>query len=164
MGFIFIPIISIQNNLNLSQIALIFAVMRLPYIIDVFTGAFADRYNKKKFILLVLFFMSFLFALLGLKDGFVSTLTISLGIAFGLALLRPAISGLISDYTRPEHEGKITGIQHCVSGLGSAIGALVFGGIASIFSMESGFIGIGIFLFLFALRGIIRKFHISERI
>ena len=115
VGFIFIPIIAVQNHFNLSQVALIFAVMRLPYVIDIFTGAFADRYNKKKFILLILLFMSFLYALLGLRDGFASIMTISLGIAFGLSLLRPAISGLISEYTRPEDDGKITGIQHCMA-------------------------------------------------
>lgn len=164
VGFIFIPIISIQNNLNLSQIALIFAVMRLPYVIDVFTGAFADRYNKKKFILLVLFFMSFLYTLLGLRDGFVSILVISLGIAFGLSLLRPAISGLISEYTHPGDDGKITGLQHCVGGLGAALGSLIFGGLSSLRGMEFAFISIGIFLFLFALRGIVRKFHITEKI
>lgn len=37
IGFIFIPIISIKNNLTLSQIAMVFAVMRVPYLIDFFT-------------------------------------------------------------------------------------------------------------------------------
>ncbi len=107
--------------------------------------------------------MSFLYALLGLKDGFASILTISLGIAFGLSLLRPAISGLISEYTHPGDDGKITGLQHCVGGLGAALGSLLFGATASIFGMEAGFIGIGIFLFIFALWGIIRKFHVLEK-
>jgi hypothetical protein len=63
-GFIFIPIVAAKNNLNLSQIAIIFAIMRLPYVINFFTGELVDRYNKNKFIIIVFLFLSFLFALL----------------------------------------------------------------------------------------------------
>jgi len=37
VGFIFIPIVALQNNLTLTQIAIVFAIMRLPYIIDFFS-------------------------------------------------------------------------------------------------------------------------------
>ena len=37
VGFIFIPIVSIANNLSLSQVAMVFAAMRLPYLIGFFT-------------------------------------------------------------------------------------------------------------------------------
>jgi hypothetical protein len=35
VGFLFIPIIALENNLTLSQIAILFAVMKLPYMISV---------------------------------------------------------------------------------------------------------------------------------
>jgi hypothetical protein len=35
-SFLFIPIISAENYLSLSQIALVFAAMRFPYIVNVF--------------------------------------------------------------------------------------------------------------------------------
>lgn len=35
VGFLFIPIVAIENNLSLSQIAILFAVMRLPYMINI---------------------------------------------------------------------------------------------------------------------------------
>lgn len=35
-SFLFIPIVAAENNLSLSQIALIFAAMKLPYVINVF--------------------------------------------------------------------------------------------------------------------------------
>ena len=38
VGFLFIPIVSIENHLNLSQIAIVFAVMKLPYLINIFIG------------------------------------------------------------------------------------------------------------------------------
>ena len=81
IGFIFIPIVAIRINLSLSQIAVIFAIMRVPYLIDFFTGEFADKYSKRRFILIVLLFLSFLFALLGFKDNFGGIITITLGIS-----------------------------------------------------------------------------------
>jgi hypothetical protein len=36
VGFLFIPIVALENNLTLSQIAILFAVMRVPYMINVF--------------------------------------------------------------------------------------------------------------------------------
>ncbi|MBQ9553429.1 hypothetical protein IJU97_00205 [bacterium] len=38
VGFLFIPIVAIENNLTLSQIAILFAVMRVPYLINVLIG------------------------------------------------------------------------------------------------------------------------------
>jgi hypothetical protein len=35
VGFLFIPIVALENNLTLSQIAILFAVMKLPYMISV---------------------------------------------------------------------------------------------------------------------------------
>lgn len=136
--------------------------MRLPYVIDVFAGAIADRYNKKKFILLMLFYLAFLYTLLGFGTGFMDILVISLGIAFCLALMRPVISSLISEYTRPEDDGKITGLQHCVSGLGAALGSIMFGALGSLCSMQTAFVSVGVFLFFFSLRGMMRKYHVLE--
>jgi predicted MFS family arabinose efflux permease len=52
--------------------------MRLPYVINFFTGELADRYNKKKFILIVMLFLSFLFAMLGFRDEFGGIIIVSL--------------------------------------------------------------------------------------
>lgn len=161
--FIFIPIVAAKNNLNLSQIAIIFAVMRLPYVINFFTGELADRYNKKKFILIVMLFLSFLFAMLGFRDEFGGIIIVSLWISFGLAFIRPVISGLVSDYTLPGDAGKITGVQQFVVGLGAAFGSILFGILSLLFGMWASFIIIGILLFLFSFYGIVRKFHIGRK-
>jgi len=64
IGFLFIPIVAVANNLNLSEIAILFAVMRLPYVLSFLTAEFADRYDKKTLMLVILLFLSFLFSLL----------------------------------------------------------------------------------------------------
>jgi hypothetical protein len=68
VGFIFIPIVSIVNNLTLSQIAIVFAVMRIPYLIDFFIGNIADHMSKRKFLFIVLLFLSLLYILLGYSE------------------------------------------------------------------------------------------------
>ncbi|MEI6672230.1 MAG: hypothetical protein WCL02_02465 [bacterium] len=68
IGFIFIPIISIKNNLTLSEIAIVFAVMRVPYLIDFFTGNIANSTSKRKFLFFVLLFISFLYMLIGYNE------------------------------------------------------------------------------------------------
>ena len=64
VSFLFIPIISLENNLSLSQIAVVFAAMKLPYIVNVFAGKFGDKYSKKLLISIVLVFVSFLYIVL----------------------------------------------------------------------------------------------------
>jgi hypothetical protein len=64
IGFIFVPIVSIANNLSLSQVAIVFAVMRFPYIIDLFVNNFSTKSNKRKILFLILLFISFLYLLL----------------------------------------------------------------------------------------------------
>lgn len=164
VGFIFIPIIAVQNNLSLSQVAIIFAIMRLPYVFNFFTGEFADLYNRKKFILVVLLFISFLYALLGIRDWFASIIIISFGISLGLALIRPVISSMISYYSDASSSGKITWIEEFVARFGEVIGSLLFGVLSVAFGMGNSFVLIGIWLFIRAAIGIVKKFHIFKRL
>ncbi len=164
IGFIFIPIAAAKNNLTLSQIAIVFAAMRLPYVMNFFTWELADRYNKNKFVIIIFIFLSFLFALLWFKDSFGGIITVSFGIAFGLSLVRPVISWLVSDHTLPEDNGKITWVQQFIVWLGSAFGSILFGVLSAVFGMGMGFIFIWIALFLFGFYSAIRKFHLLKKL
>jgi MFS family permease len=64
VGFLFIPIVAVANHLNLSQIAIVFAVMKAPYLVVIFAGKLGDKYNKKLLISLLLIFISFFYMLL----------------------------------------------------------------------------------------------------
>ncbi len=163
IGFIFIPIIAVKSNLSLSEIAIIFAIMRFPYVISFFTWEFADKYNKRKFILIALLFLSFLFALLGFQDNFGSIMIISFGIALGLSAIRPVISWLISDYTEVGSSWKVTWIQEFMVNFWSMFGSIAFGVLTLMFGMENSFLVIGIVVFLIAVVGIIRRFHLFQK-
>lgn len=157
IGFIFIPLVAAKNNLWLVSIALIFALMRLPYVSNFFTTGRIDRYDKKTFIVIVLLFLSFLFASFGFNESLGSIMIISFAISFGLSFMRPVISGLISDYTHPKDAWTIAGVQQFAAMLGSIIGILGFGGFSGIIGIQNTFLLIGIGLFVFAIRWIGKK-------
>jgi len=157
IGFIFIPIVSLQNHLTLSQIAIIFAVMRIPYLIEFFSWEIADRYNKKKFILIVLLFLSLLFALLWFKEWFAWILTISFGISLGLALIRPVISWLISDNADSHHAGTITWFGEFVGRFGDIFWSIGFGVLAVFMWIQNSFVIVGICVFVMAAIWLIKR-------
>jgi MFS family permease len=78
--------------------------MRVPYLIDFFTGNIADNASKRKFLFFVLLFVSFLYMLLGYNENFWSIIIITFAISLGLSLMRPVISAFISDCTNTEDE------------------------------------------------------------
>lgn len=163
IGFIFIPIISVKNDLTLSQVAIVFAVMRIPYLIDFFTGNIADKTSKRKFLFFVLLFVSFLYMLLGYNEWFRSIMIITFAISLGLSLMRPVISAYVSDCTDPKDEWTISGVGEFVSRLGEMIGILLFGIFSTIFWIQSSFILVGIGIFIFASIWLIKRFHLFHK-
>lgn len=147
--FIFVPIVALENNLTLSQIALVFAVMRVPYLLWVFNGALADKVNKKILISVVLVFLSFLYILLGFNESYINIMIITFTISFALSMIRPAVSALVSDYIHKKDEGKITGVQEFVGKVGEIWWSLLFGLLwFFLWGVQGAFIAIGIALLI----------------
>ncbi|EKD25381.1 MAG: hypothetical protein ACD_80C00077G0006 [uncultured bacterium (gcode 4)] len=164
IGFIFIPIVSIANNLSLSQVAIIFAVMRLPYVIDIFIGDLSGKNSKRKFLFFVLLFMSFLYLLIGYNESFRNVIIITFGISLWLSLMRPVISAYISDCTNPKEEGTISGVGEFVGKVWEIIGVLLFGALSIIFgSIQISFIIIGIIILAISVIGIIKRYNLFQK-
>ncbi len=163
VGFIFIPIVSVQNNLSLSQVAIIFAVMRVPYLIDFFTGNIADNTSKRKFLFFVLLFISFFCMLLGYNEWFRNIMIISFAISMGLSLMRPVISAYISDCTTPKDEWTISGVGEFVARLWEMVGIILFGVLSVIFGIQISFILVGIGVFVIAVVWLARRFHLFQK-
>jgi len=126
IGFLFIPLVAVKNNLSLSEIALVFGLMRVPYVINFFTNGWASRFDKKLFIIIVMLFLSFLFASFGFNESFGGIMVISLGISLGLSMIRPVISALISEQVHENDAGTITGVQQFVAMLACIVGSIGF--------------------------------------
>ncbi len=111
MSFLFIPIVAAENNLSLSEIAIVFAAMKLPYIVNVFAWKFWDKYSKKLLISIILVLMSFLFILLWFSENFYTILILTFLISTWVALLSPLTSALVVSYTRPQDKWSMMWVQ-----------------------------------------------------
>lgn len=146
VGFLFIPLIAIENNLSLSQIAILFAVMRLPYMINVLIGGFGDKYSKKILITILMLMSAILYILFGIYDGFLAIVLLSFGCSLMVALLSPITAALIVGYAKPQDKGLMAGLQEFVSRIGEIIGSLGFGLLSAYLGMKSSFVALGIAL------------------
>jgi MFS family permease len=156
-GFLFIPIIAIANHLNLSQIAILFAVMKAPYLVNIFLGKRGDKYNKKLIIALILVFMSLFYIMLGINDDFWMILLLTFAISLAISLLNPLTSALVSSYTHQQHKGVMTGAKDFIAEIGEMLGSLGFGAVIALIGIKTGFIVIGIALFALGMYLFMKK-------
>jgi len=155
--FLFIPIVAVKNHLSLSQIAILFAVMRIPYVLNFFTAEIADKYNKKTFIWIIFIFLAILFSLIAFSDNFWNILILSFGIALGIAMASPVVEWLVSDYVHPNDEWAITGISQFIWRFWDIIWSLWFGLLITLIWMKWWFIWAGILTFIVWLALITRR-------
>lgn len=113
-SYLFIPIVAVENNLSLSQVAIVFAAMKLPYVVNIFTWKFWDRYSKKLIISIILVLMSFLYILLWFHEWFYTILILTFFISLGVALLNPLTAALVISYTDPKDNGAMIWVQDFV--------------------------------------------------
>ena len=113
-SFLFIPIVAAENNLSLSQIALVFAAMKLPYIVNILAWNFWDKYSKKLQISIILVLMSFLYVALWFNEGFYTILILTFFISLGIAMLFPLTTALVISYTDPKDNGAMIWVQDFV--------------------------------------------------
>lgn len=146
IGYLFIPLIAVERNLSLSEIALLFAVMKVPYLVNVFLGKLGDRYNKKLLISLLICIAALLFVLMGSSDNFWAILTISFGVSLVIAIVQPISSALISSYIKPEDKGIMAWAQELISRLGEMMGSLGFGILSGLLGMQLAFQLVGVIL------------------
>lgn len=140
VSFLFIPIISLENNLSLSQIAIVFAAMKLPYVVNVFTWKFWDKYSKKLLISIILVFISLLYIVLWLSENFYAILILTFCISIWVAMLNPLTSALVVSYTQPKDKWAMTWVQDFVGRLWDIAWSLWFWTLTAIIWLHKGFV------------------------
>jgi MFS family permease len=158
IGFVFIPLVAIKHDFSLSQIALIFALMRLPYVTNFFVVSLSEKFNKKLFIAVVLIFLSFLYAILWFDISFWSILVVTFGIALWLSLIRPIVSSLVTENCHEDDIWTITWVQNFVAWIGMMLGSIWFWIITFLFGMYTSFFLIGLSLFILSIWGLAKRF------
>ncbi len=138
-SYLFIPIVAAENNLSLSQIAVVFAAMKLPYIVNVFAWRFWDKYSKKLLISIILVLISFLYVWLWLNEWFYSILILTFFISLWIALLFPLTTALVISYTHPKDNGAMIWVQDFVWRAWDIIWSLWFWTLTAIIGLQRWF-------------------------
>ena len=139
LSLLFIPLIALENWLWLSQIALVFAAMRLPYIFNLFVSWWDEWFNKKLFIAVVLVFLAWLFIILWFDLSFRMILVVSFCIAFWLSVMKPVVSAMITEHTKEDEIGIVSWAEQFVTFLWDMLWSLWFWILTSIFTMDIAF-------------------------
>ena len=156
-SYLFIPIVAAENNLSLSQIAVVFAAMKLPYIVNVFAWKFWDKYSKKLLISIILVLISFLYVWLWFDKWFFSILILTFFISLWIALLFPLTTALVISYTHPKDNGAMIWVQDFVWRAWDIIWSLWFWTLTAIIGLQKWFTIIWICAFWLWLYLMIKK-------
>ena len=111
-------------------------------------GKLADKFGKKKILILGLFIMGASLILFSISSNFIFIFSSAILISIGWTFSFPAASGLIIDLSYNEKKGEIAGIWDFFMDLGYVITPIIGGFVAEIFGIRSVFLGIGLFLIL----------------
>ena len=139
-SYLFIPIVAAENNFSLSKIAIVYAVMKLPYVINIFTWKFWDKYSKKLLISIILVWLSFLYLALWFVDNFYTILILTFFTSLWIALLFPLSSALVISYTQQKDKWSMTWVQDFVWSLWSVSSSLLFWMLSAIIGLQKSFI------------------------
>jgi MFS family permease len=139
------PIITAVFGVNLAMIGIMETLRSITQTVSApFWGYAADRWSRKK----VLFFGTGIWGvwtlLVGLMPTFNGLMIIRIISGLGLGCLMPATFSLLGDHFPQEKRGRALGLISLVGLLGTVIGVLALGFVASPELWKWGFIGLGI--------------------
>lgn len=165
IGFLFIPLLAMTQNLSLSQVAIIFAVMRIPHILSIVYTSLIKKWNTFIIVCICFLVMSLLLWWLVFVHSFPGILLIAFGISTGLAISRPLILWFISQITQSVHRAEITWVQEFVTRLGEICGSLIFAGVVLFIPLNYIFGLIWIIVACVVLRWVSKQneFHLPRR-
>ena len=160
VGFIFIPILALVHNLSLSQIAVIFALTRFPYILSFFFAEVADKRERMAIMGGSLLITACLLGVLSQATGFTMIILVSIAISVCLAVFRPTVAGVLTNLISPKQRSEITGVQEFITKAGQIVGSLLFGIFSQWFGIGSTFLGLaGIIFLIGVLTFFIKNYH-----
>ncbi len=149
-SFIFIPLLAISLNLGLRSVALLMAVMYLPFIFSFFISEVTDRLKRMDVIAIGLFIGGLSFVLMSfiVHELWIAVLATMKSVS--LAIIRPTYNGVLTRLTPRKMLGEMTGINNVAMRLGFIVGPVASGFIADRYSIQVAFFAIAVFAFTLA--------------
>jgi len=146
-----IPLYAVSLNYGIVEIALLVAFANAPYLLSFFFAELADSFGKINLIA-VGFALAALFmvAIVVLSNAEIAFFLAVVGLGFILAMLQPAVNGLITDITPRVQDGEMTGLLNSVLCISSFSTALLLGFLSDAFSLQLPFFVFAVLLLAMA--------------
>ena len=157
-------ITQVQDDLGMSDFQaglLSSAIVVATLLAAVPGGVLADRKDRRYLIALVLLVWSASSALSSAVRSFAQLLAVRSTLGVGDALNDPAAQSLVADYYPPEVRGRAYGWQRVVPTAGVAVGAVVGGGLGSLFGWRVAVLAVAVPGLLVAV--LVRRLPLPER-
>ena len=146
------PILLISKGFTASELAQIIAIYPMVWgLSQLFTGKLADLYAKKSLLFWGMFLQGL--AILGFiwAQSFIAFAMLSVFLGLGTAVVYPTFLAAIADNTHPSQRAQSIGVYRLWRDLGYAVGALLTGILADLWTINTAIFAIGGLTILSAL-------------
>ncbi|MBN2066981.1 MAG: MFS transporter [Candidatus Diapherotrites archaeon] len=146
-----IPLYALSLNLGLAEISILFAVISVPYLFSFFFAELADSIGKIRVISAGFFLLGLaLLAISSISTASIDFFAACFFLGLVLALMQPAVNGLVTDITPRVKDGEMTGVQHATINFSAFATTALLGALAQLFSLQFPFIVFGCLLLAMA--------------
>ena len=156
------PILLISKGFTASELAQIIAIYPMVWgLSQLFTGKLADRYAKKPLLFWGMFLQGL--AILGFiwAQSFAAFAMLSVFLGLGTAVVYPTFLAAIADNTHPSQRAQSIGVYRLWRDLGYAVGALLTGILADVWTISTAILAIGSITILSAFVILLRMHRVS---
>ena len=146
------PILLLSKGFTATELAQIIAIYPMVWgLSQLFTGKLADRYAKKSLLFWGMFLQGL--AILGFiwAQSFAAFAMLSVFLGLGTAVVYPTFLAAIADNTHPSQRAQSIGVYRLWRDLGYAVGALLTGILADLWTINTAIFAIGGLTILSAL-------------
>lgn len=156
------PMLLLSKGFSISEMAQIIAIYPTVWgLSQLFTGKLADKFPKKPLLFWGMFLQGL--AILGFiwAYSFVAFAGLSILLGIGTAVVYPTFLAAIADNTHPSQRAQSIGVYRLWRDLGYAVGALLTGILADIWSVDTAIYAIGLLTILSSLVILVRMRPVS---
>lgn len=138
------PLLLASKNFTIEQIGIVVAVYPAVWGIgQLITGRMADTFCKRDLLFLGMLLQALALIFLTISDTFMHFIALSAVLGWGTALVYPTFLASVAENTHPLDRAKSIGIFRLWRDLGYAIGAILTGILADLFSLNVSILSIG---------------------
>jgi MFS family permease len=149
---VLVTVIQSVFNVNYKMLGLMTTLRNIAQSVSApLWGYLSDKYSRKKVLIFGTGIWGFWTIAVGLMPNFTGILIVRAISGIGLGCLMPATFSILGDHFRQEKRGKALGFIHAIGLLGTVIGVVALGFVATVDLWRWGFIGLGLFSVLSGL-------------